>query len=125
MKSEPSLFRGGRRGAAGPSSVDGTAFWTLLRRSLGAKRRDVPFERKQDVVRLLADFEDGVTRRVDRDGEEREVVVSRVAPKAWKLRFTMSTLAGAGDSVVCSGSRADAAGVTARCSQAAGSDDHG
>ena len=60
--------------------VDATAFWTLLRKSLGAKRRDVPFERKQDIVRLLADFEDGATRRVERDGEERDAVVSRVYP---------------------------------------------
>ncbi len=60
--------------------IDATAFWKLLRKSLGAKRREVPFERKQDIVRLLADFEDGATRTVDRDGEEREVVVSRVYP---------------------------------------------
>ena len=60
--------------------VDATAFWTLLRKSLGAKRREVPFERKQDVLRLLADFEDGATRKVDRDGEERDAVVSRVYP---------------------------------------------
>ena len=60
--------------------VDATAFWTLLRKSLGAKRREVPFERKQDILQLLADFEDGATRRVDRDGEERDAVVSRVYP---------------------------------------------
>ena len=60
--------------------VDATAFWTLLRKSLGAKRREVPFERKQDILRLLADFEDGATRRVVRDGEERDAVVSRVYP---------------------------------------------
>ena len=60
--------------------IDATAFWTLLRKSLGAKRREVPFERKQDILRLLADFEDGATRKVDRDGEERDAVVSRVYP---------------------------------------------
>ena len=60
--------------------VDATEFWTLLRKSLGAKRREVPFERKQDILQLLADFEDGATRRVDRDGEERDAVVSRVYP---------------------------------------------
>ena len=60
--------------------VDATSFWNLLRKSLGAKRREVPFERKQDILRLLADFEDGATRKVERDGEEREVVVSRVYP---------------------------------------------
>ena len=60
--------------------IDATSFWTLLRKSLGAKRREVPFERKQDILRLLADFEDGATRKVIQDGEEREVVVSRVYP---------------------------------------------
>ena len=60
--------------------VDATSFRVLLRKSLGAKRREVPFERKQDILRLLADFEDGATRKVDRDGEEREAVVSRVYP---------------------------------------------
>ena len=60
--------------------IDATAFWVLLRKSLGAKRRQVPFERKEDILRLLAHFEDGATRRVVQDGEEREVVVSRVYP---------------------------------------------
>ena len=60
--------------------IDATEFWTLLRKSLGAKRREVPFERKQDILRLLADFEDGATRKVERDGEERDAVVSRVYP---------------------------------------------
>ena len=60
--------------------IDATSFWILLRKSLGAKRREVPFERKQDILRLLADFEDGATRKVVQDGEEREVVVSRVYP---------------------------------------------
>ena len=59
--------------------IDATAFWVLLRKSLGAKRRQVPFERKQDILRLLAHFEDGATRRVVPDGEEREVV-SRIYP---------------------------------------------
>ena len=60
--------------------IDATSFWVLLRKSLGAKRREVPFERKQDILRLLADFEDGVTRGVGPDGEEREAVVSRIYP---------------------------------------------
>ena len=60
--------------------IDATSFWKLLRKSLGAKRREVPFDRKQDILRLLADFEDGATRKVDRGGEKREVVVSRVYP---------------------------------------------
>ena len=52
--------------------IDATAFWVLLRKSLGAKRRQVPFERKQDILRLLAHFEDGATRKIVRDGEEHE-----------------------------------------------------
>ena len=60
--------------------IDATSFWVQLRKSLGAKRREVPFERKEDILRLLADFEDGATRQVVRDGEEREVVVSRLYP---------------------------------------------
>ena len=60
--------------------IDATSFWVLLRKSLGAKRREVPFERKRDILRLLAGFEDGATCTVDRDGEEREAVVSRVYP---------------------------------------------
>ncbi len=60
--------------------IDATGFWTLLRKSLGAKRREIPFDKKQDILRLLADFQDGTTRRLMRDGEEREVVVSRIYP---------------------------------------------
>ena len=60
--------------------IDATAFWVLLRKSLGAKRREIPFDRKEDVLRLLAGFRDGTTRSIVEDGEEREVVVSRVYP---------------------------------------------
>jgi len=67
--------------------IDATSFWVLLRKSLDAKRREVPFERKQDVLRLLADFEDGTTRRVERDGEERETVVSRAGRRGRDRRL--------------------------------------
>ena len=60
--------------------IDATSFWVLRRKSLGAKRREIPFDRKEEILRLLADFEDGTTRKVVEDGEEREVVVSRVYP---------------------------------------------
>ena len=60
--------------------IDATSFWVLLRKSMGAKRREIPLERKADILSLLADFGDGTTRRVDRDGEERDAVVSRVYP---------------------------------------------
>ena len=60
--------------------IDASSFWVLLRKSLGAKRREVPFERKEEILRLLADFEDGATRTTSDHGEEREVVVSRIYP---------------------------------------------
>ena len=41
---------------------------------------EVPFDRKEEILRLLADFEDGATRKVVQDGEEQEVVVSRIYP---------------------------------------------
>ena len=60
--------------------INATSFWVLLRKSLGAKRREVPFDRKEDVLRLLEDFEDGATRKAVDNGEEREVVISRIYP---------------------------------------------
>ena len=57
--------------------INAASFWAPLRKSLSDKRREVPFERKEDILRLLADFDDGAT-RPDREG--REVVVSRVYP---------------------------------------------
>ncbi len=60
--------------------IDASCFWVPMRKSLGDKRREIPPERAQDVVRILADFRDGDTRRVSKDGAEAEVVVSRVFP---------------------------------------------
>ena len=60
--------------------IDATSFWILLRKSLGAKRRDIPVERKQDIIELLEEFGDGTKRLVEKEGEEREAVVSRVYP---------------------------------------------
>jgi type I restriction enzyme M protein len=60
--------------------IDATSFWTLLRKSLGAKRREIPFEKKEDILRLLRNCEDGETRPVVENGEERERVVSRIYP---------------------------------------------
>ena len=62
--------------------IDATSFWAPLRKNLGAKRREVPFEKKEDILKLRRDFEDGATRPVIEDGEEREAVVSRVYPTA-------------------------------------------
>ena len=66
------------------SHFDGGAkrgpFSTLLRKTLGSKRREIPFESKRDILRLLAGFEDGATRIASGNGEERETIVSRVYP---------------------------------------------
>ena len=52
----------------------------MLRKSLGAKRREVPFERKQDILRLVADFEDGARDPAGENGDGGESVVSRIYP---------------------------------------------
>ena len=67
---------GERRGKV--QLIDATGFWVPMRRSLGDKRREVPFERAQDILKLLRDFKDGDTRLVKRNGVEEEVVVSKV-----------------------------------------------
>ena len=51
-----------------------------MRKSLGDKRRQVPFERKEEILRLLNGFEDDATRRVVQDSEEHDAVVSRIYP---------------------------------------------
>jgi type I restriction enzyme M protein len=64
--------------------IDATSFWVPMRKSLGDKRREIPPEKAQDIVRLLTDFKDGetITRMKDEGGrmKEEEVVVSRIFP---------------------------------------------
>jgi type I restriction enzyme M protein len=60
--------------------IDATSFWVPMRRSLGDKRREIPLDRAQDILTLLAGFRDGDTRAVTKDGKEEAVVVSRVFP---------------------------------------------
>jgi type I restriction enzyme M protein len=60
--------------------VDATSFWVPMRKSLGDKRREVPLDKAQDVLKILANFRDGETRQVVKDGKEEEVVVSRIFP---------------------------------------------
>ena len=60
--------------------IDATAFWSPMRRSLGDKRREIPPEKAEDVLKLLAECRDGDTRMVARDGEDEERVVSHVFP---------------------------------------------
>ena len=60
--------------------IDATSFWVPMRKSLGDKRREIPLERSQDILRILAGFKDGETRKVAKDGKEEDVVVSRIFP---------------------------------------------
>jgi type I restriction enzyme M protein len=60
--------------------IDATSFWVPMRKSLGDKRREIPPERARDILKILADFRDGDTRRITQDGKEQEVVVSHVFP---------------------------------------------
>jgi type I restriction enzyme M protein len=60
--------------------IDASAFWVPMRKSLGDKRREIPWTQAQDIVKLLADFRDGDTRRITKDGKEEEVGVSRIFP---------------------------------------------
>ncbi len=60
--------------------IDATSFWVPMRKSLGAKRREVPLDRAQDVLKILAAFKDGDTRKVTKDGKEEQAVVSRIYP---------------------------------------------
>ncbi len=45
--------------------IDATSFWVPMRKSLGDKRREIPLDRAQDILKILADFKDGDTRTVD------------------------------------------------------------
>ena len=60
--------------------IDATSFWVPMRKSLGDKRREIPLERAQDILQLLAVYTDGVTRNVTKDGKTEEIVVSRIFP---------------------------------------------
>lgn len=60
--------------------IDATSFWVPMRKSLGDKRREIPLERAQDILTLLANFKDGETRRITKDGKDEDVIVSRIFP---------------------------------------------
>ena len=60
--------------------IDATSFWVPMRKSLGDKRREIPLDRSQDVLRILSNFKDGETRKATKDGNEEDIVVSRIFP---------------------------------------------
>ena len=62
--------------------IDASTFWTPMPRSLGDKRREIPPEKAQDILKILEEYQDGDTRLVTRDGRQEEAVVSRIFPTA-------------------------------------------
>jgi type I restriction enzyme M protein len=60
--------------------IDATSFWVPMRKSLGDKRREIPLDRAQDILKILADFTDGDTRTVIKDGKQEDVVISKIFP---------------------------------------------
>ena len=67
-----------RRGSV--QLIDASSFWTPMRHSLGDKRRQIPPEKAQDILKLLTDHQDGDTRVIMRNGISEEAVVSRIFP---------------------------------------------
>jgi len=61
--------------------IDASGFWTPMPRSLGDKRRQIPPEKAQDILKILGDYRDGETRRTAKDGKE-ETAVSHIFPTA-------------------------------------------
>ena len=55
-------------------------FCTQMRKSLGDKRREIPFEKAQDISKILKDFKDGDTRMVSTQGKAEDIVVSKIFP---------------------------------------------
>jgi type I restriction enzyme M protein len=60
--------------------IDASSFWVQMRRSLGDKRREIPFDQARQILNILADFREGDARTVNKDGKEEDVVVSRIFP---------------------------------------------
>jgi len=55
-------------------------FCVQMRKTLGAKRREIPFEKGQDILKILKDFKDGDTRTVTSGGKAENIIVSKVFP---------------------------------------------
>ena len=60
--------------------IDASSFWSPMRRSLGDKRREIPSDKADDILKLLANYRDGDTRAVEKDGRTEDTVVSRIFP---------------------------------------------
>jgi type I restriction enzyme M protein len=55
-------------------------FCVQMRKTLGAKRREISFEKGQDILKILKDFKDGDTRTVTSGGKAEGIVVSKLFP---------------------------------------------
>jgi type I restriction enzyme M protein len=55
-------------------------FCVQMRKTLGAKRREIPFENGQDILKIMKDFKDGDTRTVTSRGKAEDIVVSKILP---------------------------------------------
>jgi type I restriction enzyme M protein len=55
-------------------------FCVQMRKTLGAKRREIPFEKGQDILKILKDFKDGDTRTVTSEGKAEDIVVGKIFP---------------------------------------------
>jgi len=55
-------------------------FCVQMRKTLGAKRREIPFEKGQDILKILKDSKDGDTRTVTNEGKAEDIVVSKIFP---------------------------------------------
>ena len=62
--------------------IDASTFWTPMSRSLGDKRRQIPPEKAQDILKILEEYQNGDTRLVTKDVRQEEAVVSRIFPTA-------------------------------------------
>ena len=60
--------------------IDATSFWTPMRKSLGDKRREIPPDKAQDMLKILADFKHDDTRVITKDGKEVEMIVGKIYP---------------------------------------------
>ena len=60
--------------------IDASSFWVPMPRSLGDKRRQIPPDKARDTLKILNDYQDGNTRMVIKDGNQEEMIVSRVFP---------------------------------------------
>ncbi len=60
--------------------IDATSYWTSMRRSLGDKRREILHEEAAEILRLLAEGQDGAKKTVMGDKQPEEFVVSRILP---------------------------------------------